>query len=65
VDEIMKKILSLIMIVSMVLSGLIVGQMFISNPVSAPGPDLPDLAIWPENITLSTINPVGQEILLQ
>jgi hypothetical protein len=53
VVEIMKKILSLMLVASLVLSGLIVGQLFFSSPVSAPGPDLPDLALWPENITIS------------
>jgi hypothetical protein len=61
----MKKILSLIMIVSMVMSGLIVGHIVITDPVSAPDPDLPDLTISQENISLSPVNPtVGEPVTI-
>jgi hypothetical protein len=56
----MKKQLSILLIMSLVLSGLIAGQLFYSIPVSAPGPDLPDLAISQENISLSTTNPIAE-----
>ena len=55
----MRKILSLMLVASLVMSGLIVGQLLITDPVSAPGPDLPDLKISQENITLSTTNPIA------
>jgi hypothetical protein len=57
----MKKQLSILLIVSLVLIGLILGHLFYSIPVSAPGPDLPDLTISQDNITLSTTNPVAGE----
>jgi hypothetical protein len=52
--EIMKKMVSIIMVVGMVLSGLIAGQLFLSTPVEAPGSDLPDLTISQNNITVSS-----------
>lgn len=54
----MKKMMSLVIIISLVLSGMIMSQLFLANPVSAPGPDLPDLTISQGNITLSTESPV-------
>jgi hypothetical protein len=45
----------------MVLSGLIAGQLLFSTPVIAPGTDLPDLTIWPQNITISPTTPMVGE----
>ncbi len=59
----MNRTLSIFVITSMVLSGLIAGQLFFSTPVIAPGPDLPDLTIWPQNITISPATPkVGETV---
>jgi hypothetical protein len=61
--ENMKKIISIMMILCLTLSGLIIGQLFYSSSVSAPDPDLPDLEISQENITISSTNPiVGESI---
>jgi hypothetical protein len=47
----------------MVMSGLVAGPLFFSKPVMAPGPYLPDLTIWPQNITISPATPkVGENV---
>ena len=61
----MKRMLSIFVIASMVLSGLIAGQLLFSTPVIAPGTDLPDLTIWPQNITISPATPkVGETVAI-
>ncbi|UCF07324.1 MAG: hypothetical protein JSW28_06625 [Thermoplasmata archaeon] len=61
----MNKGLSIFLIVSMVLSGLIVGQLFVSMPVTAPGTDLPDLTISEENISILPSDPtVGDHVYI-
>jgi hypothetical protein len=59
--EMMNRTLSIFVIASMVMSGLVVGPLLFSTPVTAPGPDLPDLTIWPQNITISPAVPIAGE----
>jgi len=50
----MNRNVSILLVINMVLSGLIVGQLFILMPVIAPDPEhLPDITITPQNISIS------------
>ena len=62
----MKRVLSIIIIASMVLCGFITGQLFFSDTNMAPDPpELPDLTISSQNIAVSSATSIaGKPVII-